>query len=77
MCDLPSQYAEEMDTFRHLFDLPDLRKTMLRSSTTVIGLDDENGQQELRPRSPSAMLPLIHISKMPLESLSRTSWPLI
>ena len=31
---------------------------MPRSSTTVLGLDDEKGQQELRPRAPSAMLPL-------------------
>ena len=31
---------------------------MPRSSTTVLGLDDEKGQQELRPRGPSAMLPL-------------------
>ena len=31
---------------------------MLRSSTTILGLDDEKGQQELRPRGPSAMLPL-------------------
>ena len=30
---------------------------MPRSSTTVLGLDDEKGQQELRPRGPSAMLP--------------------
>ena len=29
---------------------------MPRSSTTVLGLDDEKGQQELRPRDPSAML---------------------
>ena len=58
MSDLPSQYAEEIETFRHLLDLPDSRKTMPRSFTTVIGLDDEKGQQELRPRGPSAMLPL-------------------
>ena len=31
---------------------------MPRSSTTVLCLDDEKGQQELRPRGPSAMLPL-------------------
>ena len=57
MSDLPSQYAEEMETFRHLLDLPDPRKTMPRSFTTVIGLDDEKGQQELRPGSPSTMIP--------------------
>ena len=59
MSDLPSQYAErEMETFRHILNLPDSRKTMPRSSTSVLGLDDQKGQQELRPRGPSAMLPL-------------------
>ena len=46
MSDLPSQYAEEVETFRHVLDLPDPRKTMPRSSTTVLALDDEKGQQE-------------------------------
>ena len=58
MSDLPSQYAEEVETFRHIFDLPDPRETMPRSSTTVLGLDDEKGQQDLRPRGPTATLPL-------------------
>ena len=31
---------------------------MPRSSTTIFCLDDEKGQQELRPRGPSAMLPI-------------------
>ena len=58
MADLPSQYAEEVETFRHILDLPDPRETMPRSSTSVLGLDERKGQQELRPRGPSAMLPL-------------------
>ena len=58
MFDLPSQYAEEVETFRHVLDLPDPTKTMPRSSTTVLGLDDVKGQQEISPRGPSAMLPL-------------------
>ena len=37
MSDLPSQYAEEVETFRHILDLPDPRETMPRSSTTVRG----------------------------------------
>ena len=45
MSDLPSQYAEEVETFRHILDLPDPRETLPRSSTTVLGLDDEKGQQ--------------------------------
>ena len=32
--------------------------TLPRSSTAVMGLDDERGRQELRPRGPSSMLPL-------------------
>ena len=58
MADLPSQYAEEVETFRHILNPPDPRETMPRSSTSVLGLDDQKGQQELRPRGPSAMLPL-------------------
>ena len=57
MSDLPSQYTEEVETFRHILDLSDHRETMPRSSTTVNGLDDGKGQQDLRPRGPSAMLP--------------------
>ena len=36
---------------------------MPRSSTSVMGLDDEKGCQELRPRSPSSMLPLSLVIK--------------
>ena len=41
MADLPSQYAEEVETFRHILHLPDPRKTMPRSSTSVLGLDNQ------------------------------------
>ena len=58
MSDLPSQYAEEVKNFRQTLDLPDPRDTLPRSSTTVLGLDNEKGQQELRPRGPSVMPPL-------------------
>ena len=51
MSDLPSQYAEEVETFRHILDLPDPRETLSRSCTTVLGL----AKAELRPRGPSAM----------------------
>ena len=30
MSDLPSQYTEEIETFRHILDLPDPRETMPR-----------------------------------------------
>ena len=37
---------------------------MLRSSTAVMGLDDDKGrQEELRPRGPSSMLPLNSVIK--------------
>ena len=58
MVDLPSQYAEEVETFRHILNLPAPRETMPRSSTSVLGLDNQKGQPELRQRGPSAMLPL-------------------
>ena len=36
---------------------------MPRSSTSVMGLDDKKGRQELRPRGPSSMLPLSSVIK--------------
>ena len=50
LSDVPSQCAEEVDTFRRILSLPDPRETIPRSSTSVMGLDDEKGRQELRPR---------------------------
>ena len=77
LSDVPSQYAEEVDTFRRILSLPDPRKSMPRSSTSVMGLDDEkavrsSGQEVLPLCSPSALL-----SKMPLVNLSMISRPLI
>ena len=63
LSDIPSQYAEEVDTFRRILALSDPRESMPRSSTSVIGLDDKKGHQELRPRGPSSMLPLSSIIK--------------
>ena len=71
MSDLPSQYTEEVETFRQILDLPDPRETLPRSSTTVLGLDDEKGQPELRPRCPSAMLPLNSILKDAFEKFKQ------
>ena len=71
MTDLPSQYTEEVETFTQILDLPDPRETLPRSSTTVLGLDDEKGQQELRPRGPSAMLPLNLILKDAFEKFEQ------
>ena len=63
LSDIPSQYAEEVDTFRRILSLPDPRESMPRSATFVMGLDDEKGHQELRPRGPSSMLPLSSVIK--------------
>ena len=71
MTDLPSQYTEEVEMFRHVLDLPDPRETLPRSSTTVLGRDEEKGQQELRPRGPSAMLPLNPILKDAFEKFEK------
>ena len=45
LADIPSQYAEEVDTFRRILSLPDPRESLPRSSTSVMGLDDEKGCQ--------------------------------
>ena len=63
LSDVPSQYAEEVETFRRILSLPDPRESMPRSSTSVMGLDDEKGRQELRPRGPSSILPLSSVIK--------------
>ena len=63
LSDMPSQYAEEVDTFRRILSLPDPRESMPRSSNSVLGLDDEKGHQELRPRGPSSILPLSSVIK--------------
>ena len=63
LSDIPSQYAEVVDTFRRILSLPDPRESMPRSSTSVMGLDDEKGRQELRPRGPSSILPLSSVIK--------------
>ena len=63
LSDIHSQYAEEVDTFRCILSLPDPRESMPRSSTSVMGLDDEKGCQELRPRGPSSILPISSVIK--------------
>ena len=63
LSDIPSQYAEEVDTFRRILSLPDPRESMPRFSTSVMGLDNEKGRQELRPRGPSSILPLSSVIK--------------
>ena len=57
LSDVPSQYSEEVDTFKRILSLPDPRGSMPRSSTSVMGLGDKQGHKELRPRGPSSMSP--------------------
>ena len=45
MTDLPSQYTEDIETFRQTLNLPDPRDRMPRSSTTVWALNEVAGQQ--------------------------------
>ena len=71
MPDLPSQCAEEVKTFREILDLAYPKDTLLRSCTTVLGLDNEKGQHQLRPRGPSAMLPLNPILKDAFEKFEQ------
>ena len=58
MSDLLSQYTEYIETFKQILNLPNPRDNMPRSSTTICILNDVAGQQEVRPRGPSVMLPL-------------------
>ena len=77
LSDVPSQYAEEVDTFRCILSLPDPRESMPRSSTSVMGLDDEKDRQELRPRGPSSMLPLSSVIKDAFDKFEHDFQPLI
>ena len=45
LSDLPSQYTEDMETFKQILNLPDRRDSMPRSSTTVWALNEVAGQQ--------------------------------
>ena len=58
MSDLPSQYTEDIKTFRQILKLPDPPDNMPMSSTTVWCLNDIASQQEFRPKGPSTMLPV-------------------
>ena len=73
MSDFPSQYAEDIEDFRHILYLPDPRDIVPKSSITVLGMDDEKGQQKLRPWGPSAMLPLSHYLKDAFEKFEQDS----
>ena len=48
MSDLPSQYADNIETFRHILNLPDPRDTMPRSSVSVCNSTMEKCQDSLK-----------------------------
>ena len=91
LSDIPSQYSEEVDTFRRILSLPDPRDSMPRSSTSMLGLDDEKGRKssdlEVLPLSyhlaQLSRTPLINfnmISKLPIylrENMSSLLHPLL
>ena len=57
LADIPSQYAEEVDTFRSILSLPDPRESMPRSSTSVMGLDSVSSQGALEISSVTGQPP--------------------
>ena len=59
--------VQPQNAFRRVLSLPDLRESMPRSSTSVIGLDNEKGRQELTPTGHSSMLPLSSVIKDPFD----------
>ena len=70
--DVPSQYAEKMETFRILLNSL-TPGTLPRTATAVMGLDVEKGTQELRPRGPSSMLPLNSFIKDAFDKFDKDS----
>ena len=75
LSDVPSQYAEEVDTFIHILALPDPRESMPPLLSWVWMM-----RKAVRSLGQEALLlcsPLAWLSKMPLINLSMTSRPLI
>ena len=71
MADLPSQYTEDIETFRQGLNIPNPRDSMPVSSTSVWGLNKVDQQQELRPKGPSAMLPVSPTLKEALDQFEQ------
>ena len=76
MADLPSQYAEEVETFRRILNLPDPRETMPRSSASILGLDDQKANRSLGQEALVLCSYLVLTSRMPLTSLNMILRPL-
>ena len=58
MSDLPSDYTEDIELFRQVLNIPDPRDSMPVPSASVWGLNKVAQQRVLRPKGPSAMLPV-------------------
>ena len=56
LSDLPSQYTEDIETFRQVLGIPDPKHTM-PVSNLILGLNEEQEKQEVRPKGPSTFLP--------------------
>ena len=57
LSDLLSQYIVDIETFRQVLNIPDLRDNMPVSSLTVLVLNPVAQKQVLRPKGPPAFLP--------------------
>ena len=56
LSDLPSQYTEDIETFRQVLGIPD-PKHSVPVSNLVMGLNEEQEKQEARTKGPSTFLP--------------------
>ena len=54
--DLPSQYTEDIETFRQVLGIPDPKHSM-PVSNLIVGLNEEQEKQKARPKGPSTFLP--------------------
>ena len=57
LSDLPSQYIEDIETFRQVLNIPDPRENIPVSSCLVMGLNPEAQKQEAKSKGPSPFLP--------------------
>ena len=71
MSDLPSQYTEDIETFRQVLNLPYPRDSITVSHTTVWGLNTVASEVGHRPRGPSAMLPVCPTLKEALDKFEQ------
>ena len=56
LSDLPSQYTEDIETFRQVLGIPDPKHSM-PVSNLIMGLNEEQEKQEARPKGRSTFLP--------------------